>query len=266
MPFSETLKAECRRRADMRCCLCHSIGIEIHHIVPEATGGADSFDNAAPLCPSCHETFGANPVKRKFIAEARDNWYRTCDAKVYSDSAALSAVFEFAAKGVRKADLDELKQELLDALASGRNQPASARDPRAELGDVLSFLCRCPLGANAVEADVDFLHFFVWGGSIGEEEDAIKSETSVLFGEVITRGLCRYVLRNHRYSLTKDGFTDEEIDTLVRRMLIDMVLLTHQEVVAKDPVHALSVTVTAGGDLRGALVQPANKRDGAPAA
>jgi hypothetical protein len=40
----------------------------------------DELENAAPLCPSCHETYGANPTKRKFLREARDLWYEIlCD-------------------------------------------------------------------------------------------------------------------------------------------------------------------------------------------
>ena len=67
MPFSEALKLSMKRRAHFSCCLCHTLGVEVHHIVPRADGGSDDEDNAAPLCPTCHETYGANPIKRKFI-------------------------------------------------------------------------------------------------------------------------------------------------------------------------------------------------------
>ena len=73
--FSESTKVAVRRKAHLRCCLCHDIGVEVHHILPQAEGGSDNPENAAPLCPSCHEKYGANPTKRKFIREARDVWY-----------------------------------------------------------------------------------------------------------------------------------------------------------------------------------------------
>lgn len=81
MPFSELLKKKVRARAKFRCCVCrqpHGIDVEIHHIVPQADGGEDTEDNAAPLCPNCHSGYGANPEKRKIIREMRDDWYKHC--------------------------------------------------------------------------------------------------------------------------------------------------------------------------------------------
>ena len=92
MAFSEALKKQVRRRAHQRCCICHAIGVEIHHIVPQEQDGPDTEDNAAPLCPSCHDTYGANPVKRKFIREARDHWFEICDKRYASDDTGLSDI------------------------------------------------------------------------------------------------------------------------------------------------------------------------------
>lgn len=85
MPFTEETKLAVKRKSHFRCCLCHALGIEIHHIIPQADGGLDTQDNAAPLCPSCHETYGANSGKRKFIREARDFWYELCEKRYASD-------------------------------------------------------------------------------------------------------------------------------------------------------------------------------------
>ena len=80
MPFSESLKVKIRKRADFRCCWCRrpsdSYTVDIHHIKPEAEGGLNTEDNAAPLCPNCHRTHGANPQMRKQIKERRDDWYK----------------------------------------------------------------------------------------------------------------------------------------------------------------------------------------------
>lgn len=81
MAFSEKLKAKIRAQAAFRCCMCETDVIEIHHIVPQATGGPDDEDNAAPLCPNCHERYGANPQKRKIIRERRDWWYRVVESR-----------------------------------------------------------------------------------------------------------------------------------------------------------------------------------------
>ncbi len=84
MVFTEPLKRSLRARAHFACCLCFAKGIEIHHIVPRAEGGPDTEENAAPLCPSCHETYGDNPKKRKLLREARDAWFEICDRRFVS--------------------------------------------------------------------------------------------------------------------------------------------------------------------------------------
>ena len=85
MPFSEETKLNVKRKSHFKCCLCHALGIEIHHIVPQGEDGYDTEDNAAPLCPNCHETYGANLLKRKFIREARNFWYELCEKRYASD-------------------------------------------------------------------------------------------------------------------------------------------------------------------------------------
>ena len=92
MPFTDALRSRVKRRALLRCCVCHGVGIEIHHIVPQAEAGSDDEDNAAPLCPSCHELYGANPTKRRFVREARDIWYELCETRFRHDSARLDEI------------------------------------------------------------------------------------------------------------------------------------------------------------------------------
>ena len=64
--------------------MCQERGVEIHHIVPQASGGKDTEDNAAPLCPNCHSKYGANPEKRKIIREMRDSWYERCSQSSFT--------------------------------------------------------------------------------------------------------------------------------------------------------------------------------------
>lgn len=81
MGFSEKIKLKVRNRAFFRCCICHKAFVEVHHIIPKSEGGEDTFENAAPLCASCHDLFGANPNKRKRIRQMRDYWYEQMDQK-----------------------------------------------------------------------------------------------------------------------------------------------------------------------------------------
>ena len=71
------------------------VGVDIHHIVPQAEGGPDDIDNAAPLCQNCHARFGANPQKRKQICEMRDWWYDVVKTKYPTgDQAAVEKLNE----------------------------------------------------------------------------------------------------------------------------------------------------------------------------
>lgn len=108
MAFTEAVKLSVKRKAHFACCLCRSVGVELHHIIPQADGGPDTEDNAAPLCPSCHETYGANPTKRKFIREARDFWFEVCATRYASDASRIDALQEMLQRLPTKADMEQL--------------------------------------------------------------------------------------------------------------------------------------------------------------
>jgi len=54
--FPESVKKAVRERADYRCEYpeCDNSAIEVDHIIPEALGGASTYDNAQLLCTACH--------------------------------------------------------------------------------------------------------------------------------------------------------------------------------------------------------------------
>lgn len=130
MAFTEQQKLEIRRRAHFRCCLCHALGIEIHHIVPAAEGGPDTHDNGAALCPSCHEIYGANPTKRKFIREVRDFWYELCERDVpfpRDELRAISALLE------RVATKDDLARFSIQNTSYVLGKPSAPAPPWEQL-------------------------------------------------------------------------------------------------------------------------------------
>jgi hypothetical protein len=88
MPFTEAIKLVAKRRAHFSCVVCRQPFVEIHHIIPQAAGGTDDLENAAPLCALCHDHFGGNPEKRKQIREMRDLWYELCETR-FRDSPTL---------------------------------------------------------------------------------------------------------------------------------------------------------------------------------
>lgn len=107
MPFPEQLKRKVRARANFRCCRCYQPDVEIHHIVPQADGGGDTEDNAAPLCPNCHSRYGANPEKRKIIREMRDAWYERCSQSSV-EMAKLGEISEDIKNLLTKKDFERL--------------------------------------------------------------------------------------------------------------------------------------------------------------
>ena len=136
MSFPETLKAQVRQKAHYQCCLCKSLGVEIHHIIPQEEGGPDTEDNAAPLCPSCHETYGANPQKRKFIREARDHWFKICATRFGSDTSTLDEIKVRLERTITLEDFERLKGELMDTFMSTLQAPRTEEEIIREL-DIL---------------------------------------------------------------------------------------------------------------------------------
>ena len=131
MAFSENLKLTVRKMAAFRCCRCHEIGVDIHHIIPQAEGGPDTIDNSAPLCQNCHDRFGANPEKRKEIRQMRDWWYEVVKEKYTDqDSEKLAKINEIVLRIQQTqeghgTELQNLRKELSENLEELRNaQPA----------------------------------------------------------------------------------------------------------------------------------------------
>ena len=113
MPFSEQKKLEVKQKATFRCCRCQNIGVDVHHIVPVKDGGKDDMDNAAPLCPSCHDYYGDNPTKRKEITQMRDWWYEKCQEPWTKKGLDLDVLRQIDAKlesiKLAQTDISDLK-------------------------------------------------------------------------------------------------------------------------------------------------------------
>jgi len=119
MAFTEQLKLSVKKRSHFCCSLCHALGVEVHHIVPQSENGPDTEDNAAPLCASCHETYGANPVKRKFIREVRNFWYELCSERYSKNPDALTNISEQLKETASKTDIKTVI-ELINRLLTSK--------------------------------------------------------------------------------------------------------------------------------------------------
>ena len=249
MPFSERLKAKIRKSSHFRCCLCKAIGVEIHHIIPEEEGGLNTQDNAAPLCPSCHETYGANRSKRKFIREARDCWFEICENRYLTDEHILSEIRAIAEKVPSKKDLESLKSDLLSTIVPEMrkagyllsNDEATSTQRRSEyssLDDIIVFLYKTNYEEAGVRAkDSAFLFEFLFGDDLGDEGiEELKREFTFRFGAECAKKLCSHVLLESSMDFDK-GFTVEEMRFLVGMVRTVMVaMLCHEDIVEHGPI------------------------------
>jgi hypothetical protein len=93
-PVKESALVSCARH----CCVCHrfrGLKIECHHIVQEADGGENSYENCIPLCFDCHADMRSyddrHPRGTKYrpdeLRNHRDAWY----AKIAESGGAIAA-------------------------------------------------------------------------------------------------------------------------------------------------------------------------------
>ncbi len=85
MGFPKGVKTRILVAAARHCCVCHrykGVGVEAHHIIQEADGGPNTYENAIALCFDCHAAAGhynsRHPRGTKFSPEelrlARKTW------------------------------------------------------------------------------------------------------------------------------------------------------------------------------------------------
>jgi hypothetical protein len=151
MPFSEETKLAVKKKAHFSCSLCHAVYVEVHHIVPESEGGSDTEDNAAPLCPSCHETYGGNPDKRKFIREARDFWYEICAKRFFGDADRLKQISELVERSATKQDVDKVIEQVKEMLEQIKTSGDKTQvQKRKEISQLTGMLGMTPIGGVSV--------------------------------------------------------------------------------------------------------------------
>jgi len=89
MPFPRPVRDEALVKSHRRCCVCHEFGgrsVNVHHIIQEADGGANTIDNAICLCLRCHAEAGhfnpRHPMGTKYspdeLRNHRDQWWQHC--------------------------------------------------------------------------------------------------------------------------------------------------------------------------------------------
>lgn len=237
MAFPDSLIVEMRRRAHFQCCLCKELGVEIHHILPQSEGGPDTPENAAPLCPSCHETYGANPTKRKFIREVKAHWFEICEKRYSSDPSLIQELRAALSESASKSDISNLRSEIVKAMAWLKP---------GEKAKVIEIpLVKSEAGAEQMLGIRD-LHVLLYGTTserpsgqlellcmkelwpIKDGWRRVYNEFNELFGSRTFRQLASRALDMDSVD-TYEGLTEDEITSALRWMLIEAVLITGLE-------------------------------------
>lgn len=211
MAFSEKIKYNVKQKSHQSCCVCKSIGIEIHHIVPQTEDGSDEIDNAAPLCPSCHETYGANPQKRKFIKESRDIWYDICEKR-------------FSLFGKELKNIDQKLNSILKYVESDNNN----KEKYLSFGEIVDFLFQFkhPKEQNS---NFQFMFNFIYNldGSDDEESKAfnkLRDSFTELLGSYFAEKVILYLLADTKVNWKK-GVTEPELLNFINSPRILWILL-----------------------------------------
>lgn len=150
MAFIEKIKEEVLRKANFRCCVCRSHpATHVHHIIPQKDGGSDTEDNAAPLCPNCHDTYGGNPEKRKFITRNRDDWYEICKNRYTSDDKINQEILEHIKELSTKEDIHKAVSYLDNRIQNIMRQPLSTSEQLQRISDATAAFSYVTTSVNA---------------------------------------------------------------------------------------------------------------------
>lgn len=233
MPFSESVKLEVRRRAQLKCCICRDIGVEIHHIIPQANGGEDTVENAAPLCPSCHEKYGDNPKKRKFIREAREVWYEYCGFQTAQQD--LPKLLErVASKDDIQALRDEVQNLSLSLISSKLIHGHSSGFQELPLERYIHHLYEKDYQDKYDGYNLLF-DSRLWYESGDDTYELLNARKKFLerFGEETARRICLKVQSELNVDLSE--FTEEDLTKVIHRVHLEViVILWHKKFGNKD--------------------------------
>lgn len=103
MPFPPSVRDHALLAAARHCCVCRrykGVLLEVHHITPEADGGASDFENAIALCFECHawagHYFAKHPKGSKYspdqLRAAKNLWYSKVETGDVSSPTSESVV------------------------------------------------------------------------------------------------------------------------------------------------------------------------------
>jgi len=234
MGFNERIKKEVRKLSHFSCCLCKNIGAEIHHIIPQEDGGADDLDNAAPLCPTCHELYGGNPRKRKIVREARDQWYKICEKRFAPSTDRLSELaqkIDDLEKNLKKTSHDIIKKLTKEEFAPSGKSKINKLPLSKVIERILCFnhILKTP---NSESINITHELLFCTEGDPNSKNDQeynqVRREFIEKFGSLVVYNFCAYLVYHAKIDWVK-GVPEPELQKLLSASFVFMVMLLHHE-------------------------------------
>lgn len=150
--FTSNTIEKVRKAAEFKCCVCRSRPcFHTHHLDPE---GGNDFDNAAPLCVTCHDLYGKDPLKQKFIRQARNDLYKcveetrsTRKKEIELNKEILEKVEELKSKTITKKEFfDDVVPKIVNTIYDIGNEAKKYAKNKDYEGLVQSL---CSLGSSA---------------------------------------------------------------------------------------------------------------------
>jgi hypothetical protein len=208
MGFSNQIKRAIEKRAHFACCICFAKGVQIHHIDSQADGGSDKEENGAPLCPNCHETYGANPTKKRFIRDARNAWYEICSKRFLEKVSEVTTKIDITKLTATKK---EVKISIYSFIASIYAAEHLEYRGKIEVMETCYSLLKIILGKG------------FW---VDEDERTIKARFIRLYGEITACRLLLFIMKGAKVKLGR-GLTPVQFADLLGnfKAAIYMVLL-----------------------------------------
>ena len=133
--------------------------------------------------------------------------------------------------------------------------------PRS-LAEILSFFEDLAVDRGKVRSvDIDFVYAAMFGVEWSDpESEQLRRDFLRKIGPESARYLCRYVLHHHPVERFGEGFTDEDLDSLLGRLrIVVILLLLHADL--SPEASSLDLAITAAGELHARLSPDAATRD-----
>lgn len=178
MSIPDSVVAEVLAKSARHCCICRQfvpLQLQVHHIVEQADGGTDDFDNLIPICITCHSsvhtkthmTRNFSPVELKLH---RDHVYEMVELGKLPASKPLS-----------HTEIAAITSSILDSL--GRNESQDNDLPRDATEILLAAVVEdAPIEIDKIQGSEDSVAL-----RIGHQLMIVRTKAQAQFPDPVLR-------------------------------------------------------------------------------